>query len=266
MIPCVVLFCFYVSLVERGSSLMAMKSGRNGSRRRAIFTIVVFVLMVLVFFVVLATWSDSETDPLMFTNEILNEFDLEAGDFKLDKQANIGDPNAPVKVLQFVDYKCPYCKAWNDENFDKFKEEYIETGKVQLYIINFPFLGPDSIRAAMVAEILWKQNSNAFWEFHDAIYHHQGDKSTIWATEEFLLDLIENYVPSGDAAAVKKSLRKNEGLFEVKEDFAITQTNGINKVPSFFVNGKTFPNPTLIDLSREIDIALAAYAVVNIQK
>ncbi|MEI4927642.1 thioredoxin domain-containing protein, partial [Klebsiella pneumoniae] len=76
----------------------------------------------------------------------------------------------------FVDYKCPYCAAWTNNNLPKLKKDYIDTGKVQLYIVNFPFLGPDSIKAAMVGEILWKQNHEAFWEYTEALYAHQGEE------------------------------------------------------------------------------------------
>jgi protein-disulfide isomerase len=230
----------------------------KGSKRKVvIFTSLGVAIMLLVMVAIIAAWSDKEEEFPTFT-DVSDEINVAVGDFKLEKQANIGDPNAPVKVFQFVDYKCPYCKAWNNDNFGKFKEEYIETGKVQLYIINFSFIGPDSIKAAMVGEILWKQSPEAFWEFQDAIYKHQGDKDTIWANEKYLLDLIEDYVPHGDAAAVKKSLRKHEGLFEVKEDFAITTTNGVDSVPTFLVNGQRYINPTLSDFTKVIDSALAA--------
>jgi len=167
------------------------------------------------------------------------------GSFSYEKQAYIGDVNAPVKVIEFFDYKCPPCAAWSNENFPQFKKEYIDTGKVQLYYINFPFLGPDSIKAAMMAEIMWNQNPKAFAEFHKAIAKYQKVESDIWATEKYLLEIVEKYVPSGDAKKAKESIRALEGLFEVKEDFKITTANGVSGTPTFFVNGVKTSSETL---------------------
>ncbi|MCL6458065.1 MAG: thioredoxin domain-containing protein, partial [Gorillibacterium sp.] len=97
--------------------------------------------------------------------------------------------------------------------------------------------GPDSIKAAMMAEIMWNQSPKAFAEFHEALYEHQKVESDIWATEKYMLEIIEKYVPSGDAKKAKKSIRALEGLFEVKEDFKITTANGVSGTPTVFVNG-----------------------------
>ncbi|MCM3130994.1 MULTISPECIES: thioredoxin domain-containing protein [unclassified Paenibacillus] len=231
------------------------KKQKGFGNKVALITSLGFAIVLLTSLAIVAAWSDQE-EVYPTYEDVKEEISVSAGDYKLDKQAYIGDPNAPVKVIEFIDYKCPYCKAWNTENFDDFKEKYIDTGKVQFFVINFSFLGPDSLKAAMVGEILWKQNSEAFWEYEKAIYENQGDKGTIWANEKFLLDLIEKHVPHGDAAAVKKSLDNLEGLYEVKEDLAITQANGVPSVPTFIVDSKQYTNPAISDLYEIIDSKL----------
>lgn len=224
---------------------MAKKIKQKGSSKRiSIFTSLGIIIVLLATVAIVTAWSDKE-ETFPTYEDINDEMSVMAGDYNLDKQAYLGDPKAPVKVIEFIDLKCPYCKAWNTENFDDFKEKYIDSGKVQFYVINFSFLGPDSLKAAMVGEILWKQNQEAFWEYEKAIYENQGDKDTVWANEKFLLNLIKDHVPHGDAAAVKKSLKKLEGLYEVKEDLAIAHANKIPSVPTFIVGGKQYINPEL---------------------
>ncbi|WP_337033498.1 DsbA family protein [Paenibacillus illinoisensis] len=213
------------------------------------------ILIVLIVALISGFTEKEEVFPTF--QDVGGTIETQVGDYKLDKQAYLGDPNAPVKVVEFVDYKCPYCAAWTNNNLPKFKKDYIDTGKVQLFVVNFPFLGPDSIKAAMVGEILWKQNHEAFWEYTDALYAHQGEEKTIWANEKYLLSIIKKYVPHGDADAVKKSLKNLEGLFEVKEDFKITSTNGVSSVPTFIVDGKKYVNPDLTQFSDVIDSSLA---------
>ncbi|MDR0269427.1 MAG: DsbA family protein [Paenibacillus sp.] len=213
------------------------------------------ILVVLIVVIISGLMKKSEIFPTFA--DVDGKIETQVGDFKLDKQAFLGDPNAPVKIIEILDYKCPYCAVWTNDNFPQLKKEYIDTGKVQLYIVNFPFIGPDSIKAAMVGEILWKQNHEAFWEFHEALGAHQGKEDSIWANEKSLLSIVKQYVPHGDVDAVKKSLKKLEGLFEVKEDFKISTTNGVSSVPTFIVDGQKYENPELDELYQAIDSKLS---------
>lgn len=81
------------------------------------------------------------------------KIEIAIGDFKLEKQPFLGDPTAPIKVIEFIDFKCPSCAKWENENFPDFKQDFIDTGKVQFYVINFPFLGPDFNRSCTCSRI-----------------------------------------------------------------------------------------------------------------
>lgn len=64
--------------------------------------------------------------------------------FAYSTQQSLGKDDAPVKVVEFGDFKCPACRTWDVTVLPRLKEEYIDKGKVQLYFINFPFIGKDS--------------------------------------------------------------------------------------------------------------------------
>ncbi len=175
------------------------------------------------------------------------KIELEIGDFDLINQPFLGDSNAPVKVIEFADFKCPACSTWDVKNFPEFKTEFIDTGKVQMFFINFPFLGPDSIEAAVAGEIIFKQNPKSFWEFKEKLYENQGEERTIWATEKFLLKFVKDNINDIDYALFKEDLKEHKYLFDVKKDFKISAANGIYGTPSFVVNGEKVDSNQLRD-------------------
>lgn len=72
--------------------------------------------------------------------------------FAYSTQQSLGKDDAPVKVVEFGDFKCPACRTWDVTVLPRLKEEYIDKGKVQLYFINFPFIGKDSDLGAAAGE------------------------------------------------------------------------------------------------------------------
>ena len=157
-------------------------------------------------------------------------------------QPAIGDDNAPVKLMEFGDYKCPVCKVFHDTVYPKLKEEYIDTGKVQMYFTNYQFIAEDSVTAGMAGEAVYKQNPAAFWKFYDAIYTHQQDEAKEWATPDFLEQLIEKNIPEVDAKKVREDLDNKTYLNEVMEDNKQAIQLKVDSVPAVFINGKKVEN------------------------
>ncbi len=80
----------------------------------------------------------------------------------------LGDPKAPVTVIEYGDYQCPYCGKFFSEDEIPLRDEYIKTNKVRMIFRNFQFLGPESNAAASAAECAKDQKQ--FWAYHDSIY------------------------------------------------------------------------------------------------
>jgi protein-disulfide isomerase len=175
-----------------------------------------------------------------------------------DGQPAIGDDNAPVKLMEFGDYKCPVCKVFHDTVYPKLKKEYIDTGKVQMYFTNYQFIGEDSITAGMAGEAVYQQDPAAYWKFYDAIYNHQKDESVKWATPDFLEQLIEQNIPEVDAKKVREDLDNKTYLNEVTADNNKAKKLNIESVPAVFVNGKKVENALDYEaLKKMIDSELA---------
>ncbi|MFB5681682.1 DsbA family protein [Paenibacillus terreus] len=158
--------------------------------------------------------------------------------FKDEKQPFIGQPDAPVKVIEFGDFKCPACKQWHATVYPQFKEEFVDTGKVQFYFMNYAFLDRDSILAGSAGEAIYRQNPEAFWDYYSELYENQQSESKIWATHEFLIDFVKKNITGIDYQQFEADLRGNTYLADVKEDYKIGGYYGVNGTPAFFVNGK----------------------------
>ncbi len=88
------------------------------------------------------------------------------------KDNGAGDPNAPVKIEEFSDFQCPYCKHFYEQTEAQVMDAYVATGKVYFTYRSFgEFIGPESRAAAEAAYCAGDQNK--FWEMHDILFANQ---------------------------------------------------------------------------------------------
>src|SRR5437879_9948193 len=80
----------------------------------------------------------------------------------------LGNRNAKVTVVEFADFRCPFCDQFYKQTLPSLKKDYIDTGKVQFAFRHFQFLGPASITAGNAAECANEQDK--FWDMHDYLY------------------------------------------------------------------------------------------------
>jgi protein-disulfide isomerase len=184
--------------------------------------------------------------------------DYDAKRLKYEKQPHLGDPEARVKVIEFADFKCPACKMWKQTYFERFQQEFIATGKVELFFINYAFIDRDSIMAASAGEAIAEQNNDKFWEFMSKLYDHQGDETQIWATPKFLLDFVKENISGIDYEQFAKDLEEHTYMLPVKEDFKTAANYGVNGTPQFTVDGKLLPSVSYEELAAAIESQLAS--------
>jgi len=83
----------------------------------------------------------------------------------------LGIATAPIKLIEFSDFQCPFCRILHFETLSKIKEEYIDKGLAVLYYRDYSFLGPESVLASLASRCANEQNK--FWEYHDIIFKNQ---------------------------------------------------------------------------------------------
>ncbi|MHA6528992.1 DsbA family protein [Paenibacillus sp. BAC0078] len=175
---------------------------------------------------------------------------------KYEKQPHLGSENAKVKVIEFADFKCPACKKWTETYLDTFIKDYVDTGKVQFYFMNFAFIDRDSYLAASAGEAIYKQSNEKFWEYVHKLYANQGDESKIWATQKFILNFVKNNIEGIDYDQFEQDLKNQTYMFDVKEDFKIAGSYGVNGTPKFMVNGVLLPDSSYEGLTAAIEAGL----------
>ncbi|MBT2655994.1 thioredoxin domain-containing protein [Bacillus sp. ISL-18] len=176
-----------------------------------------------------------------------------AATFDYQHQPYLGQKNAPVKMVEFGDYKCPICKNFNDTVFPAIDKELIQTGKVQFYFMNDPFIYTDSTRAALFAETVFQELGNdAFWKFHDQLYSEQPsdskyEKIDLYSTS-FLEKTLSKVVSQTDSEKVAKAFKIKKYQSTLDKDTSYVNQLGISGTPTFFVNGQQFNGNSYQDL------------------
>ena len=95
----------------------------------------------------------------------------------IDDDAVLGNEDAPVTIIEFSDYQCPFCRKFWTETLPLIKSEYIDTGKVKFVYRDFPLidLHPMAVSSAEAAECVREiaGNDAAYFEYHDKIFGEQ---------------------------------------------------------------------------------------------
>ncbi|MCS1352630.1 DsbA family protein [Mechercharimyces sp. CAU 1602] len=185
---------------------------------------------------------------LVFSQE--DAADAPAFTFAADNQQFKGEENAPVTVVKFGDFKCPHCKTVYDSVLPQLQEEYIDKGKVKFQFMNLPVVSEDSNTAAQAGEAIYAENPDAFWKYYDYLYSNQGDPHEIWATKEYILDVINKEKLDVDANKVAEALDEKTYVKEVNLDKQEATKAGLKSVPALFVNGKLVEDPYDFDSLR----------------
>ena len=140
---------------------------------------------------------------------------------------SFGPADAPVTIIEFSDYQCPYCKRWHDEVFKLLLVKYPD--QVRFVYRDLP-LGSHN-QAAKAAEAANCANEqNVFWEYHDKIFSYAADMGR----NTFL-----NYASelNLDMPIFIECLDSSRYADEVAADLIYAQSLGIGSTPTFFVNG-----------------------------
>lgn len=158
-------------------------------------------------------------------------------DAKVGKLPLLGDASAPVTIIEFSDFQCPFCRTFFEDTYTQLKKDYIDSGKVQLSYRHFPLdFHPAAQITAEAAECANEQDK--FWEFHDTVYEKQGAQGT--GTIQYTKDDLKTWAAdlAIDTAAFNQCLDSGKHTQTVKDDVSYAGTVGVQATPTFFVNGQ----------------------------
>ncbi len=241
---------------------------RNGNSKRVsnnknsilMLSAVVVVILIAAFFFFTTTKDSDSSDLDSLPNYTDVKGTIVVDGLKYEKQPHLGNAEAKVKIIEFADFKCPACKKWTAQYLDTFIKDYVDTGKVEFFFMNFAFIDRDSYLAASAGEAIYKQSNEKFWEYVHKLYANQGDEGKIWATQKFILKFVKDNIDGIDYNQFETDLKNQTYMFDVKEDFKIAGSYGVNGTPKFMVNGVLLPDSSYEGLTAAIDAQLAAAA------
>lgn len=141
-----------------------------------------------------------------------------------------GDVDAPVTIIEFSDYKCPYCAKFAADSEPLLNENYIDEGLVRFGYWHVAFLGPESQWAAEAAECAAEQD--AFWDYHALLF----EKSNAGLGKDNLKDFARSLDLNGDQ--FDECLDSGRYTDTVQTDTALAQQIGANSTPAFLINGQ----------------------------
>jgi protein-disulfide isomerase len=147
----------------------------------------------------------------------------------------LGQPGAPLTLVQFEDLQCPFCRAYTVGEFPAIVRDYVRTGKVKIEFRNFTFIGNDSVTAGQYASAAGNQNK--LWNFVDLFYLNQGEENTGYVTQQFLSRLLQA-VPGLDVAKAQADARAPGAVLGMKQANTLANASKIDSTPSFML-GKT---------------------------
>lgn len=180
-------------------------------------------------------------------------------EFNYGELPRLGKEDAPVKLVEFGDFKCPSCAQFSTQVKPQLVKDYIDTGKASLYFVNMSFIGPDSETASLAALSVYHQNNEAFWTYYDALYANQGDENAEWATEDFLVDLAKKEKLDIDYDLLRKDIQERTYDSELTRDNKTASDNQVTSTPSLFINGVKTADPYNLDtIGTEIESAAKA--------
>ena len=166
-----------------------------------------------------------------------------------------GDPNAKVKIVEFADFRCPFCEQFYKESENQIINDYVKTGKAVFYFRHFAFLGPASVVAANAAECANEQGK--FWEMHNYFYSNQPPESD---TSIYTVDKLTGIAGTlgMDTNKFSSCLTANTYQKNVDKDQSEGQTAGVSGTPTMFINGVSIVGAEpYATIKSQIDSALA---------
>lgn len=151
------------------------------------------------------------------------------------KELVLGDPNAPVELLEYGDLQCPFCKQYSEEILPQVIEGQVRQGQASISFNNFVIISEESYPAGQAAVAAGKQGRG--WNYVEIWYRNQGKEKSGYVTDEFMTSIakaagvpnIKKWNEDRNSPAVKK---------EVEETTEVARSKyGFSGTPSFAIRG-----------------------------
>lgn len=150
----------------------------------------------------------------------------------------LGTPDAPVKLMMWMDYQCPFCKRFEANTLPTIKSNYINSSDVQAIWKPIDVFGSDSTIAARAAHSVWtltNQNQSVMNNWSQTVYENQEERQSGWASRENILDYTRS-VEGISADALDQHLTQDNGYRGyISKDLQEGRNMGLEGTPHFYI-------------------------------
>ena len=149
----------------------------------------------------------------------------------------LGKSNAKVKIIEFSDFQCPFCKSLFDDSLAQIKKDYVDSGKASFAYRHYPLttIHANAQKAAEASECANEQNK--FWEYHDELFINQAEWESLESTQA-QAKFVEYAGTLGlDTANFDECLTSAKFEDAVNKDTADGTKAGVSGTPATFING-----------------------------
>ena len=158
----------------------------------------------------------------------------------------LGEPDAPITIVEFGDLQCPACAAFSNDEMPKLVEDYIRPGKARMEFRTLTFLGEDSQRLGLMAAAAADQDK--LYNFAELVFANHGQENSGYATDDYLRR-IGGAIEGFDVAAAMEARESADASQQLADADRLASINGVRGTPSFLV-GRTGGEMQLVDSGR----------------
>ncbi|HOK45414.1 MAG TPA: DsbA family protein [Bryobacteraceae bacterium] len=166
-----------------------------------------------------------------------NPFKAELDKLKTEFQPSFGTPGAPVVIVVFTDFECPYCKQEAKMLRDNLMNAFPK--QVRVYFKDFPLesIHPWAKMASIAGRCVFRQKPAAFWDYHDWVYEHQSEINA-GNFKSKVMEFAKTKANEIDVAELTRCMETRATEAEVDRNIAEGKSLGVNSTPTLFVNGR----------------------------
>lgn len=160
----------------------------------------------------------------------------------------MGEVEAPVVLIEFADYRCPFCGKFHRDTLGDLVDEYVADGRMRVEWRDAPVFGDESVDAAVAARAAAEQG--LFWEYQHAVFGEAPDSGHPDLPREVLIEHAQS-AGVADMEKFEADLDSEDLQGQVQSDFEEAQRLGVTSVPTFAINDSVISGAQPADVFRE---------------
>ncbi|MCG3400708.1 DsbA family protein [Staphylococcus massiliensis] len=157
-----------------------------------------------------------------------------------------GCSNEKNKIVEYGDYKCPYCKKVETDIMPKLQKDYIDKGKADYQFVNMAFLGEDSVIGSRAGHAVKNIAPNKYLKFQKLMFLKQPNHENKWITQKLVDKQIDKLnLSKRKTNKIKKDYRtkNSESWKDAQKDIKRYKDKDVKEAPTVYVNGKKLKDP-----------------------